>query len=212
MISLFISYMILGITLSLPAGTMTIEMSKQGLKNGFFHGWFVGIGGMTVDLIMILIIYFGFSEFLMLPTVETIMWLIGFLFLMYIGIESIKEAKQPLDVAGSNVGKKSLIKSYGRGIMMAVTPSNIVFCIGVFGTALTTAINNVSGYQFLLVASGILFGILIHDVILMGIISYTRKFVNHTFTKWTSIIAGFLLIAFGLYFGYLFIGEVKHLI
>lgn len=132
MISLFISYMILGITLSLPAGTMTIEMSKQGLKNGFFHGWFVGIGGMTVDLIMILIIYFGFSEFLMLPTVETIMWLIGFLFLMYIGIESIKEAKQPLDVAGSNVSKKSLIKSYGRGIMMAVTPSNIVFWIGVF--------------------------------------------------------------------------------
>ncbi|WP_039066598.1 LysE family translocator [Staphylococcus xylosus] len=212
MISLFISYMILGITLSLPAGTMTIEMSKQGLKNGFFHGWFVGIGGMTVDLIMILIIYFGFSEILMLPAVEIVMWLIGFLFLLYIGIESIKEAKQPLEISDTNLRKKSLFKSYGRGIMMAVTPSNIVFWIGVFGTALTTAINNVSGYQFLLVASGILFGILIHDVILMGIISYTRKFVNHTFTKWTSIVAGFLLIGFSLYFALLFIGEIKHML
>jgi len=204
--------MILGITLSLPAGTMTIEMSKQGLKNGFFHGWFVGIGGMTVDLIMILIIYFGFSEILMLPAVETVMWLIGFLFLLYIGIESIKEAKQPLEISDTNLRKKSLFKSYGRGIMMAVTPSNIVFWIGVFGTALTTAINNVSGYQFLLVASGILFGILIHDIILMGIISYTRKFVNHTFTKWTSIVAGFLLIGFSLYFALLFIGEIKHML
>nr|WP_253270244.1 LysE family transporter [Staphylococcus shinii] len=204
--------MILGITLSLPAGTMTIEMSKQGLKNGFFHGWFVGIGGMTVDLIMILIIYFGFSEILMLPAVEIVMWLIGFLFLLYIGIESIKEAKQPLEISDTNLRKKSLFKSYGRGIMMAVTPSNIVFWIGVFGTALTTAINNVSGYQFLLVASGILFGILIHDVILMGIISYTRKFVNHTFTKWTSIVAGFLLIGFSLYFALLFIGEIKHML
>jgi len=212
MISLFISYMILGITLSLPAGTMTIEMSKQGLKNGFFHGWFVGIGGMTVDLIMILIIYFGFSEILILPAVETVMWLIGFLFLLYIGIESIKEAKQPLEISDTNLRKKSLFKSYGRGIMMAVTPSNIVFWIGVFGTALTTAINNVSGYQFLLVASGILFGILIHDIILMGIISYTRKFVNHTFTKWTSIVAGFLLIGFSLYFALLFIGEIKHML
>ncbi|PKI11677.1 LysE family translocator [Staphylococcus shinii] len=212
MISLFISYMILGITLSLPAGTMTIEMSKQGLKNGFFHGWFVGIGGMTVDLIMILIIYFGFSEILMLPAVEIVMWLIGFLFLLYIGIESIKEAKQPLEISDTNLRKKSLFKSYGRGIMMAVTPSNIVFWIGVFGTALTTAINNVSGYQFLLVASGILFGILIHDIILMGIISYTRKFVNHTFTKWTSIVAGFLLIGFSLYFALLFIGEIKHML
>lgn len=36
MILLFISYMILGITLSLPAGTMTIEMSKQGLKKDSF--------------------------------------------------------------------------------------------------------------------------------------------------------------------------------
>nr|WP_257934649.1 LysE family transporter [Staphylococcus shinii] len=204
--------MILGITLSLPAGTMTIEMSKQGLKNGFFHGWFVGIGGMTVDLIMILIIYFGFSEILMLPAVEIVMWLIGFLFLLYIGIESIKEAKQPLEISDTNLRKKSLFKSYGRGIMMAVTPSNIVFWIGVFGTALTTAINNVSGYQFLLVASGILFGILIHDIILMGIISYTRKFVNHTFTKWTSIVAGFLLIGFSLYFALLFIGEIKHML
>ncbi|MGW7987656.1 LysE family translocator [Staphylococcus shinii] len=212
MISLFISYIILGITLSLPAGTMTIEMSKQGLKNGFFHGWFVGIGGMTVDLIMILIIYFGFSEILMLPAVETVMWLIGFLFLLYIGIESIKEAKQPLEISDTNLRKKSLFKSYGRGIMMAVTPSNIVFWIGVFGTALTTAINNVSGYQFLLVASGILFGILIHDIILMGIISYTRKFVNHTFTKWTSIVAGFLLIGFSLYFALLFIEEIKHML
>ncbi len=87
-----------------------------------------------------------------------------------------------------------------------------MFWIGVFGTALTTAINNVSGYQFLLVASGILFGILIHDIILMGIISYTRKFVNHTFTKWTSIVAGFLLIGFSLYFALLFIGEIKHML
>ncbi|WP_346335338.1 hypothetical protein [Staphylococcus shinii] len=87
-----------------------------------------------------------------------------------------------------------------------------MFWIGVFGTALTTAINNVSGYQFLLVASGILFGILIHDIILMGIISYTRKFVNHTFTKWISIVAGFLLIGFSLYFALLFIGEIKHML
>ncbi|MGW7916733.1 LysE family translocator [Staphylococcus xylosus] len=212
MLSLFITYIILGISLSLPAGTMTIEMSKQGLKNGFFHGWFVGIGGMTIDLLMILIIYFGFSDILMLPPVETAMWLIGFLCLLYIGIDSIKEAKQPLSINNETTIKKSLIKSYGRGLIMAITPSNIVFWIGVFGTALTTAINNVSGYQFLLVASGILVGILIHDMLLMGIISYTRKFVNQSFVKWTSIIAGVLLIGFSFYFGYLFIYELKHLL
>ncbi|MGW7799580.1 LysE family translocator [Staphylococcus arlettae] len=212
MLSLFITYIILGISLSLPAGTMTIEMSKQGLKNGFFHGWFVGIGGMTVDLAMILVIYFGFSDILMLPTVETIMWLIGFICLLYIGIDSIKESNQPLSINEEGIVKNSFLKAYGRGLLMAITPSNIVFWIGVFGTALTTAINNVSGYQFLFVASGILVGILIHDVVLMGIISYTRKFVNQFFIKWTSIIAGVLLIGFGIYFGYLFIHDLRNLL
>ncbi|SFQ32313.1 hypothetical protein SAMN05518683_1291 [Salibacterium halotolerans] len=92
---------------------------------------------------------------------------------------------------------------------MAVTPSNIVFWIGVFGTALTAAINQVSGFQFFLVASGILVGILTHDLLLMGIVSYTRKFVNQIFIKWTSITAGVLFIGFSAYFGYLFIVELK---
>jgi len=212
MLSLFITYIILGISLSLPAGTMTIEMSKQGLKNGFFHGWFVGIGGMTIDIAMILIIYFGFSDILMLPTVETVMWLIGFFCLLYIGVDSIKESNQSLSINSEVKVKKSLLKAYSRGLVMAISPSNIVFWIGVFGTALTTALNNISGYQFLLVASGILVGILIHDVLLMGIVSYTRKFVNQSFIKWTSILAGILLIGFSFYFAYLFINDLKNLL
>ncbi|HEX6594747.1 MAG TPA: LysE family translocator [Bacillota bacterium] len=212
MLSLFITYIILGVSLALPAGAMTIEMSKQGLRNGFFHGWFVGIGGMTIDLLMIIIIYFGFSEILMLPAVEIIMWFIGCLFLLYIGIESIKEANQPLSISNIETGRKSLIKSYTTGVLMAITPANIVFWIGVFGTALTAALNKVSGFQFLFVASGILVGILIHDLILMGIVSYTRKFVNQSFIKWTSIIAGILLIGFSGYMGYLFITELKQYI
>lgn len=212
MFSLFITYVVLGISLSLPAGTMTIEMSKQGLKNGFLHGWLVGVGGMTIDLLMILIFYFGFSSFLTLPTVQVIMWLIGCLFLLYIGIESIKEANQPFSVGEDGPVNRSLAKSYVTGVIMAITPANIVFWIGIFGTALTASLSGVNGYQFFFVAAGILAGILIHDLALMGIIHYSRRFVSQGFVKWTSIIAGVLLIGFGGYFGYSFLTDLNQLL
>ncbi len=48
-------------------------MTKQGLKNGFMHGWIVGLGGMTVDLFLIIGLYFGLASVLSLPVVQVIM-------------------------------------------------------------------------------------------------------------------------------------------
>ncbi|MDD1368771.1 LysE family translocator, partial [Bacillus sp. MHSD17] len=49
MIITLFTYILLGLSLAIPAGAMTVQMTKQGMRNGFLHGWFVGIGGMTVD-------------------------------------------------------------------------------------------------------------------------------------------------------------------
>ena len=104
-------------------------MTKQGMRNGFIHGWFVGIGGMTVDLSLIVLIYLGFSSVLTNPWVETVMWLLGFIFLMFIGIESIKEAKSEVNIDGEDPNK-SLLSAYLSGFMIAISPANIVFWIG----------------------------------------------------------------------------------
>lgn len=209
MLFLFITYVILGLSLSLPVGAMTIEMSKQGLRNGFLYGWMVGIGGMTIDLFMILLIYFGLASFLVLSPVQTAMWLIGSVFLLYIGFESIKEANESFLIGEEEHHQKSLFKTYITGLLMALSPANIVFWMGIFGTALTAALGRIQGYEFLFVAAGILVGILIHDVLLLGVINYSRRFLGQTVIKWTSIIAGILLIGFGSYFGYTFLIELK---
>ena len=80
MIITLFTYILLGLSLAIPAGAMTVQMTKQGMRNGFVHGWFVGIGGMTVDLSLIVLIYLGFSSVLTNPWVETVMWLLGFVF------------------------------------------------------------------------------------------------------------------------------------
>ena len=62
--------------------------------------------------------------------------------------------------------------------------------------------------QFIIVALGILSGILLHDIGLLLIVSLTRKVMNRTMIKWTSIIAGVLLFGFACYFMYQFFVDV----
>lgn len=83
MITLFLANVLLGLSIALPGGTVTVEMKKQGFKNGFMHGWVVGLGGMTIDLILIILLYSGLATFLATPIIQIIMWLVGALFLSY---------------------------------------------------------------------------------------------------------------------------------
>ena len=207
MIVTLFTYILLGLSLSIPAGAMTVQMTKQGIRNGFVHGWFVGIGGMTVDLSLIVLIYLGFSSILTTPWVEAVMWLIGFGFLMFIGIESIKEAKSEVSIEGEDPNK-SLLTAYLSGFMIAISPANIVFWIGVFGPVLVSSLGNASTSTFILIAVGILLGIFMHDMVLLGFVHFTRRFLNPTFIKWVSISAAIVLFGFSGYFGYKFIKQV----
>lgn len=211
MIGTYFTYTLLGLSLSLPAGAMTVEMTKQGLKNGFFHGWFVGIGGMTIDLALIISIYLGFSSFLSHPPIQLIMWGIGFLFLLYIGCDSIRNAGADIAIGGEKA-KRSFFKSYINGFMIAISPANLVFWLGIFGTVLAASIGKAHGAAFILIAAGILTGIMIHDIGLLSFVHVTRKFVNKSIIAWVSVIAGIVLIGFSTYFGFHFLIELKQVI
>ena len=54
-LSLYVAYVLVGLAIAMPVGAITVEMTKQGLKNGFMHGWAVGLGGMTIDIVLVLL-------------------------------------------------------------------------------------------------------------------------------------------------------------
>lgn len=207
MFGLFLTYVLLGLSIALPVGTVTIEMTKQGLKNGFMHGWIVGLGGMTIDLGLILFLFFGLASVLSLPIVQVVMWLLGALFLFYIGFDSIKTADHNISVAGEK-STKSLKSSYLNGLLVAISPGNLVFWVSIFGTVLADSFDSANPYKFLMVGAGILTGILIHDLALMTIVAGTRKVLNPRYIKWVSIISGLVLIGFGLKFLYEFYSSI----
>jgi L-lysine exporter family protein LysE/ArgO len=206
--ALLLTYVLLGFSIALPVGTITIEMTKQGLKNGFMHGWIVGLGGMTVDMLLIIGLYLGLASVLSLPIIQVIMWLVGAMFLCYVGYDSIKNADHDISLAGEK-NMKSLFSSYKNGLLVAVSPGNLVFWVSVFGTVLANSFDQTNKGSFLIVGLGIMLGILIHDLGLMTIVATTRRAMNHTAIKWVTIGAGVVLIGFSGYFFYQFIASVQ---
>lgn len=209
--TLYLTYVMMGISIAMPIGAISVEMIKQGLKNGFLHGWAVGLGGMTIDIILIVAFYFGLSSILNQPFIQIIMWIIGAVFLLLIGYDSIKNADHDIALSDEKP-KKSWFSSYRNGFLVAISPGNIVFWLSVFGSILTSSYDMENPIKFIKIGAGVLTGILLHDIGLLTIVSTTRKIMNRSMIKISSIVAGILLIGFSGYFIYEAIYEIKQLL
>ncbi len=198
----------MGLAIAMPVGAITVEMTKQGLKNGFMHGWAVGLGGMTIDIVLVFALYMGLASILAMPMVQLPMWIIGAGFLFLLGYDSIKNADHDITLAGEKV-TKSFFASYFNGLLVAISPGNLVFWVNVFGVVLAKSYGQGQPTNFLIIAAGVLSGILLHDIGLLTIVSVTRKAMNRKMIKTFTIVAGFLLIGFAGYFIYEFIQAIK---
>ncbi len=201
--TLFLTYVLAGFVIALPIGAMTIEMIRQGLKNSFLHGWAVGLGGMTVDLALILALYFGLASILQYPYIQLPLWLVGAGFLAMVAYEAIKEADQEITLSGEKP-TKSLRSSFRNGLFVAISPANIVFWISVFGVVLSDSYEKTNSGKFILMSAGILAGILLHDLVLLTIVATTRRVMSRSMIKGFSIVAGVILLGFSFYFLYRF--------
>lgn len=204
---LYFKYALLGLVIALPVGAISVEMTKQGLKNGFLHGWAVGLGAMTIDLLLILAMYAGFASFLSLPYVQMPLWLIGAGFLVYLGYDSIRHADHGITPTDAKP-QKSLARTYRGGLLVALSPGSLIFWVSVFGTILSNSYHKDSTpLAFMIAAAGILSGILLHDIGLLLIVSASRRVLRRAAIKWISIAAGLMLMGFAALFVYEFIKE-----
>lgn len=198
------SFVMLGFSLSIPIGAITIEMIKRGLQGGFWPAWSVGLGGMSADVVLMLLIYFGIAELLTGPAAQIAIWLCGFLVLVYLGVDSIQGAYRSIAIDPGKIRQpKSLIHAYFAGFAIALSnPLNIIFWISIYGSVLATSLQEMSGATVLLYSSAIFIGIAIWDLVIAGSVHADRGFAGERFMKWFSIIAGVALIGFGLSFGW----------
>lgn len=209
----FLSYILLGISLSAPIGPINIAQINRGLKYGFLSAWFIGLGGMAADIVMMFIIYLGIAAFLTAPGVKLLMWLLGCIVLTYLGYDSIRHASDTIQYLDKNEKRESLFKTFSTGFIMAISnPLNIIFWIGIYGSLLAKLSDSMNRLLTLAYSSAIFIGISIWDITMATVIFFGRKKLKPKAAKWISMTAGVLLIGFGITFGWQMVISALHLV
>src|SRR3954452_25105217 len=192
--SIFFSYLFLGISLAAPIGPINAAQIDRGIKNGFIHSWTVGLGAMIADLVYMFAVYMGVVQFLEIPIVKTFLWLFGFFVLVYTGIECILSAGKLQENTRSKKGE-SLVKSFFSGFFMSISnPLTILFWLGIYGSVLAKTAATYDTSQLIVYSSAIFIGLLIWDLTMAGISSNFRKYLTPQLLIGISLLSGISLI------------------
>lgn len=195
------TYFLLGISLAAPIGPVKATLLNTGIKNGFFHAWFFGLGAIITDIIYMLMVYFGIGQFIDSPYMRIFLWCFGFFVLMYTGIENICTLNNiSLDSKFRKIVR--LRHSLLAGVLMAfLNPLTILFWLGIYGSILVSGGGEISGIEIVLISIAILVGIAVVDLIMSFLSSSTRNMLSTPMLKTISFISSLCMIGFGLYFG-----------
>ena len=73
-------YFFLGVSLATPIGPVKATLLNTGIKNGFFHAWFFGLGVVvTLNILYMVMVYFGIGHFIEIPLIKTLLWYSAFM-------------------------------------------------------------------------------------------------------------------------------------
>ncbi len=198
--NVFLSYILLGLSLAAPIGPINAAQIDRGIRNGFLHAWFVGVGAVLADAIYMLVVYIGVVQFLDTPFMKTFLWSFGSFVLLYTGVESLINAgKLNLD---QNRNKEPLVRSLLSGFFMSISnPLTILFWLGIYGSILAKTAAAYESSQLVLYSSAIFIGLLLWDFTMAGISSSFKTYLTPSLLIFISFLSGLSLIGFGIYFG-----------
>ncbi|MBS4213399.1 MULTISPECIES: LysE family transporter [Neobacillus] len=199
--NVFLSYILLGLSLAAPIGPINAAQIDRGIRSGFMHSWLIGVGAVVADGVYMLVVYIGVVKFLDTEFMQTFLWLFGFFVLIYTGVETI------LNVGKIHMnhyrGKEPLLKSFFTGFFMSISnPLTILFWLGIYGSVLAKTAASYDAGRLVLYSSAIFIGLLIWDIMMASVASSFRNFLTSRLLVVISILSGLSLIAFGMYFGF----------
>jgi L-lysine exporter family protein LysE/ArgO len=200
-LSIFLSYILLGLSLAAPIGPINAAQLDKGIKSGFWHAWILGWGAILADAIYMALVYFGVVHFLEIPFMKTFLWLFGFFVLTYTGIETMLSAGKL--VVDERNAKDSHFSSFLSGFLMSIAnPLTILFWLGIYGSVLANAADKYDIQHLLLYSSAIFLGILCWDLTMAIVSSGFRRFLTKPILMFISGFSGLSLIGFGVYFAF----------
>ncbi len=185
----FFENFLLGISLTLPLGPITLEILKRGIKGGYLSSFKTLLGAFSAELTYFTLVYLGLSKFSESFLVKYALGFLGVVLLIYLGYLNLKDFYNNSDISS----KKSLIKSnYIAGYLITfLNPINLFMWVGIIGSFF---VQNTSFF----VSTGVLYGIFLSLVLISLISLVGNKLIKKDMMRYVSLVAGLFLIFYGM--------------
>lgn len=205
------SYIILGLSIAAPIGPINIEIIKRGLLYGFWAAFLVGAGGISSDLALMALMFFGLSNIMTIVWVKISLTLLGCYILIHSGWNNLRMTHHMTkeDRPYYRSEGKINVRSYLSGMTIAASnPMNLLFWLGIYGSVLSGVLQQGNHLQSFLISSLVFIGIALWNLNLAFTVHFSRFLMNTRIMKGVNIIASLVLIGFGIKFGWIGVMEL----
>lgn len=189
-----INNLILGLTLAIPPGPVTIEMVRRGIKNGFWAAMNIRIGATIGHACILIIAMILLNSLKSHEYIIYIVGILGSLLLIYMGYKNLL-SESKLDFSHVNVEHYNIISSLWFGFILAfVNPISVIFWFGIFAANTMNQTTEVP----LMINFIILIGVILWGIVLSTSLHFGKIMLNPKVIKALVIIASILMMFFGI--------------
>ena len=131
---IFVSGLTLGLGAAAPIGPVNVEMARRALRGGFWAGFALGCGAVSVDVSYAILSSLSIGPLVNRPAVRFPVGIAGFVFLVYLGMQSLRSVRRHLkaDPLKENsqieTAPQRSLGAYRTGLLMTLlNPITLVF-------------------------------------------------------------------------------------
>jgi len=185
----------IGFSISMPIGPIDLLCIQNTLAGGRKVGLATALGAATADLIYVVLIAMGMhSVVTFLCAYQTILTIVGALFLCALGITTI--CAKP-DLHAARISDGNLLKTYTLTLLLKlVSPVTILEFIALLAGLSIDLTDHSQSLQFII---GTSLGCTLWWLLLWSTISIFQKNISVHQLQWINYIAGTAILSFGIW-------------
>lgn len=192
----------LGFVYSLLPGPVTIACSQRTLTGGWRQGaWFI-LGVTLSDLFCIAVIFWGLADVMTNNSLLSLLfWLLSGGWLVKLGVDALRAPVGALKVQSVASQPRTVRRTLMDGVVInLLNPLTLVgwIALGTNFLAVGASDETLPANAALTVLLSMLAGVVVWELLVVGMVSVLRQQMNGRFLKSLSFVGGICLIIYGL--------------
>lgn len=199
-LSLFISSMIIGLSIAAPVGPIGVLCIRRTLVEGRFIGFVSGLGAATADAAYGLIAAFGLTAFtsILVDSAE-VLRIVGGLFMLYLGYRTLTSTPPENATSHETHRRGGWLGAYLSIFALTITnPMTILAFLSIFAGLSGSNTTARTPMSSVVMVVGIFAGSALWWLVLSGGVSLLRERMTPWHMLWINRISGAIIVLFAL--------------